>query len=117
MEKKRSERLLSPWLISAFIAFVAVMVSLYAFWSELWPYSLSIPSPTKEYYLEQRYTDFLTPGYRGKTYLVYQNQCWFIEDIGPGYAGWLSDTEFFVGDRHLESHSDTYSVFDFIYES
>lgn len=98
------------------LAIILLFVLLYMFCNDLWPYRLDVPSPTGEYRLEQRYTDFLTPGYRGKTFLVCENRRWFVDDIGPGYAGWLSDTEFFVGDRN-EPESDLYreySVFDFI---
>ncbi len=99
-------------------AIILLLVLLYMFCSDLWPYINDIPSPTGEYRLEQRYTDFLTPGYRGKTFLVCGNRRWFVEDVGPGCAGWLSDTEFFVGDRHGMDRSfyEEYSVFDFIEE-
>lgn len=112
--KKKFEYLPLILLISGLILALIVTVLLYLFWSDLWPYSLDIPSPTGEYHLEQRYTDFLTPGYRGKTFLVYQDRRWFIDDVGPSYAGWLSDTEFFVGDRSFSDRSCEYSVFEFI---
>ncbi len=114
MKKKLPEIPPQALLISALILTFIIMVLLYMFWSDLWPYSLDIPSPTGEYHLEQRYTDFLTPGYRGKTFLVYQDRRWFIDDVGPSYAGWLSDTEFFVGDRSFSGRSCEYSVFEFI---
>ncbi len=100
------------------LALILLWVLLYMFYSDLWPYINDIPSPTGEYRLEQRYTDFLTPGYRGKTFLVCGNRRWFIDDVGPGSAGWLSDTEFFVGDRSAKDHGfyEEYSVFDFIGE-
>ena len=114
MKKKLPKHLPLSLLILAIALLVVVMILLYMFWSDLWPYSLDIPSPTGEYRLEQHYTDFLSPGYRGKTFLVCQNRRWFLDDIGPGYAGWLSGTEFFVGDRSVESLYREYSVFDFI---
>ncbi len=100
------------------LALILLFVLLYMFCSDLWPYINDIPSPTGAYRLEQRYTDFLTPGYRGKTFLVCGNRRWFVDDVGPGYAGWLSDTEFFVGSRSEKGHGfyEEYSVFDFIGE-
>ncbi len=117
--KKKFEYLPVTLLISGLILTVIVMTLLYMFWSDLWPYIRDIPSPTGEYRLEQRYTDFITPGYRGKTFLVYGGQYWFVDDVGPGSAGWLSDTEFFIGNRHHmkdRGFYQEYSVFDFISE-
>lgn len=117
MKKKAFPHLPLFLLICTLVLLVVIMILLYLFWSDLWPYSLDIPSPTGEYHLEQRYTDFLTLGYRGKTFLVYQNRRWFLDDIGPGSAGWLSDTDFFVGDRNHADLCRQYSVFDFLENS
>ncbi len=85
------------------------------FHSDFWPYTLRTPSPNGEYCLEQRYTDFGTVGYRGKTFLIHGKQRWFIDDVGPGHADWLSDTEFYIGQRFTDWYEE-HSVFDYIGE-
>lgn len=89
------------------ILFCIAFFALHIFCDAFWPNRFRIPSPNGEYALEQRYIDMRGAGYRGKTYLLANGRYYFIDSVGPGYAGWESDTVFYVYDG-------TYSVFDFI---
>lgn len=94
-----------------FSAGCVVFFALNLFCDSLWAGRLVKPSPTGEYALEQRYTGFLTAGYRGRTYLVANGTCYKVDDVGPGGVEWLSDDMFCVS---YYGYEHTYSVFDFI---
>lgn len=86
-------------------------VLLNVFCSRFYPYRVTISSPSGTYAIEQRYTDFLSAGYRGKTFLVTPRGRWFVDNFGPGYTSWVSDTAFIVTyDAH---HITEYHVSDF----
>ncbi len=101
-------------LLSAVFALgYPAVLALNLFWDGLWPYRLEEPSPTGEYVLEQRYTDFLTPGYRCRTYLVAGGRRYRVSDAGPGGAAWLSEDTFGVEYREYR-WKNIYSVADWI---
>ena len=89
-----------PWrrLLVGLLACGAVwsVVLLNMFCSWFYPYRMTISSPSGAYVIEQRYTDFLSAGYRGKTFLATPRGRWFVDDFGPGYASWVSETAFAV---------------------
>lgn len=74
-------------------------------------FTLQYPSPNGEYFLEQRCYE-VGPGYYGKTYLAQGSRRWYVDNYGPGHAGWLSDTEFYVGSYPYGDYT-TFSVSDF----
>lgn len=76
-------------------------------------FTLQHPSPNGEYFLEQRCRERWT-GYYGKTYLAQGNRRWFVDNYGPGYVGWLSDTEFYVGSYPFGDYT-VFSVSDFVH--
>lgn len=99
---------LIPLMFVFIIAFFLVTVFCDAFW----PYRLTVPSPTGDYALEQRYMDW-GPSYRCHTYLLANNRYYKISNIGPGGAYWDDEETFSVGYRFYEWHGKTYTVSDF----
>ncbi len=95
-----------------FLSFLGIML-LQTFDSSFWPHVLRYPSPSGEYCLEHRYTDFGGYGCRGKLFLVHGRHRRFIVDVGPGHAGWLSDTEFCIGQPTDDWYAE-YSVLDYV---
>lgn len=84
-----------------FVLLMFIMLfAAFLFCDILWPYRLTIPSPTGQYALEQRYLDMGGWGYWGRTYLLANGTYYRIDDIGPGHANWTDD-EVFLCRREL----------------
>ena len=90
----------------AFFVLLMFIMLFAAFLDILWPYRLTIPSPTGQYALEQRYLDMGGWGYRGRTYLLANGTYYRIDDIGPGHVSWTDDKVFSV-------YGENYAVSDF----
>lgn len=89
----------------ALLVIILLMSTLFC--DQFWPYRITIPSPTGQYALEERYIDMGGWGYRGKTYLLAKRRYYKVDDVGPGYAYWLDEEKFSV-------YGETYAVSDFI---
>lgn len=89
-----------------------LLLAVYGFCDIFWPYRNTVPSPTGDYALEQRYMDW-GPSYRCHTYLLANNRYYKISNIGPGGAYWDDEETFSVGYRFYEWHGKTYTVSDF----